>query len=119
MREELTVCNTDAAVRALCWVSCTLSCRYLNMLLHNLSLHLCHHQDKIVEFYLLTEYFWLMSLTVTYTIKIPNQTIDHFKMSHENAPGLNCIILRNSLNELNSNELNVITLHNIELLNLC
>lgn len=40
-------------------------------------------------------------------------------MSHENPPGPNCINLRNRLNELNYNELNVNTLCDTELFNLC
>ena len=44
----------------------------------------------------------------------PRQTIDCSQMS----AGLNCVSQGNILSELNSNELNVITLCNIELLNL-
>lgn len=44
-----------------------------NMKQDRLSLNHSHHQDKLADFYLLTftEPFWLTSLTVIHTIKIP------------------------------------------------
>lgn len=84
----------------------TLTC-CVNMLLRNLS-KLCQHQEKI-EFYLLTEYFWVC-------YKKFQVTSNYWSLW--NPPGLNGIFMGASVN-YSSNELNVITLHNTELFNLC